>query len=334
MVPAERVEAKLKAQDRPASAFVDQNLGQGRAVLYLTPADPDRDAAFARQAMSILSAEADRARVRRLCKADPDFQANLIYCGKEQKSGKHVFVADFTQHARNGLPDAIFWSDRTFTPTFDPSLTGEAELVGITDCFERCEGGTAEFNAEAHTLVVSFRLPGSLSLTFGKARNGLALGRHPLLVWSKDELILRPTSAPGQPQTQEPIRVGADGTLTPDAVRMPSLVQGVRGRAELGRGPTFRLSLARPGAFTVHVNSVARGDLQRPPAGAALVILLDGKQALRRDLPDKDGKDYSAEDEYDQDFTVDVPAGEHEVQVDNTGEGWLSVDRYVFKGLK
>ena len=160
------------------------------------------------------------------------------------------------------------------------------------------------------------------------------MARHPLLIWSKDELILRPTPGWGQKQTPEPIRVGADGSLQPADARIISLVHGARHRAAFGRGPTFRLSLARPGALVVHVNSVARGVPQGPPAGATLVISLDGKQALCRDLPDKDGKDYPSDDEYDQDFAIDVPAGEHEVRVDNQGADWFSVDRYVFRGLK
>ena len=153
------------------------------------------------------------------------------------------------------------------------------------------------------------------------------MARHPLLMWFKDELVLRPTPGWGQKQTQEPVRVGADGSLQPADARILSLVHGAQHRAAFGRGPTFRLSLARPGALVVHVNSVARG-------GATFVITLDGKQALLHDLPDKDGKDYPSDDEYDQDFVIAAPAGEHEVRVDNQGADWFSVDRYVFRGLK
>jgi hypothetical protein len=236
-----------------------------------------------------------------------------------------MFTADFTRYVRNGLPDAIFQTDRTFQFTFDPSLTGKAELIGITDSFERCEGGTAEFNPDAHTLIIHFTLPGKLTLTFGKGRSGLAVAHNPLLLWQNGDLVLHPSGGWGVKQTQEPVRVTADGALEPADVQMPYLVHGDMHRHLFGRGPTFRLSLQHPGSVTVHVNSV--------PGKAVLVMKLDGKEVLRQDLPDKDGSMNPFAEEYNQDFTVQVPAGEHDVQIDNEGEDWFSLDRYVFSGL-
>jgi len=64
-----------------------------------------------------------------------------------------------------------FWTDRTFTFTFDPSLTGEAELIGLTNSFENCAGGQAQFDLQSHILKVQFNLPQTLKLTFGKAQS-------------------------------------------------------------------------------------------------------------------------------------------------------------------
>jgi hypothetical protein len=54
---------------------------------------------------------------------------------------------------------------------FDPSLRGEAELVGFTDSFEACQGGEAAYDAATRVLVVTLRLPVKLALTFGPNRS-------------------------------------------------------------------------------------------------------------------------------------------------------------------
>ena len=35
---------------------------------------------------------------------------------------------------------------------------------------------------------------------------------------------------------------------------------------------------------------------------------------------------------YDQDFSFDIPAGQHQIKVENFGKDWVSVDRYTFTG--
>lgn len=327
--PRDALQPAARGQARPA--FVEQQVGQGRAVLFLDSADPGRRAAsgeaFTDTAMTLLEAEARRAGVRFWCRGDADHRINLMYAGRDAASGRHLFLADFTRYVRNDLPDAVFWTDCTFTPTFDPSLEGEAELVGITDSFEACRGGEADFDPAAHTLVVHFRLPGELSLTFGKGRSGLALAAHPLLLWQGDDLVLQPVGGYGEKQTQGAIQVGADGSLDPAEVAVITLVHGDLHREKFGGGPTFRLSLARPGALVIRVNSVAR-------SGAVLVMSVDGREAVRRDLPDKDEENNPLAHEYDEDLALELPAGEHEVGISNPGADWFSVDRYVFRGLR
>ncbi len=309
------------------SPFFQQKLGKGRVVLFPTPADPVHERPFCEEAMRLLAAEAEKAGVRTWCQGDPEHRMNLMYAGRDENSGKHLFVADFTRYVRNDLPDAIFWTDCTFTPTFAPSLTGDAELVGLTDSFASCEGGEAEFDPAAHTLVVRFRLPGKLSLTFGQGRSGLSLANNPLLLWEGDDLVLRPVGTYGDPQTQEPIRIGADGSLDPATASVITLVHGGLHRPKFGGGPTFRLTLDRPGAFIVHVNSVAK-------LGAGLIVTLDGREVVHRDLPDKDGENGAHAKEYDEDIVVELSPGEHEIRIDNPGGDWFSLDRYTFRGLK
>jgi len=143
-------------------------VGKGRAILYPHPAD---DAFLTKHAaLGWLRAEADRCGVRRWCEADPDI--NLVYAGRDRDSGKHLFVADFTRSVRTDPPDAepTFWTDRTFQLRFDPSLHGDAELVGLTNSFAGCTGGQAGFSPETHILILKFRLPGELLVTFGEPK--------------------------------------------------------------------------------------------------------------------------------------------------------------------
>lgn len=161
----------LKAAGSDPAACAEATVGRGRAVLYRTPA---ADGPFLREAMGLLEREADRAGVRCWCRADPEHAVNVMYAGRDRNSGRHLFVADVTRSVRNDPPEAEadFWTDRGFDFTFDPSLTGEAELVTLTNSFESCRGGTAQYDAASRVLTVRFHLPGTLTLTFGKARTG------------------------------------------------------------------------------------------------------------------------------------------------------------------
>lgn len=327
LIPAAIIE---DAERRPGAIKVERLVGKGRVVLYLRPADPGLPGPsgklFVQEMMPELEAEADRAGVRRWCETDAGRETNLLYCGRDVNSGRHLFTIDLTRYVRNDLPDAIFHTDRSIELTFDPSLAGEAELVGITDSFERCEGGSASFDANAHILVVRFALPSKLKLVFGKSESGLSLARHPLLIWQGDDLVLLPSGGYGEKQTQEEVRVTPDGDLRPRDVRMLYLVHGDLHKPAFGGGPAFRLSMTKPGSVTVRVNSVS--------SRAVLRVELDGKEVLRHELTHKGGERSAFAGEYRQDFTVQVPAGDHTIRVDNLGDDWLSVDRYVFRGLR
>jgi len=167
LLPPEALEG---VGDEP-TACARAAVGRGRAVLYRTPA---ADGPFQQQAMTLLQAEADRAGVRRWCRADAAHDVSLMYAGKDSNSGRHLFVADLTRSVQREPPEAEvnFWTDRTFDFTFDPSLSGDAELVTLTNSFESCRGGNAQYDADTHILTVRFGLPGTLTLTFGSAKSG------------------------------------------------------------------------------------------------------------------------------------------------------------------
>jgi hypothetical protein len=121
--------------------------------------------------------------------------------------------------------------------------------------------------------------------------------------------------------------VEADGSISPADAKVLYLVHGDLHRPKFGRGPTFRVRVARPGSLALHVNSVTQ-------VGAVLVVRLDGQEVVRRALPDRDGRGDPFVNEYDEEVTVPLAPGDHTVQVDNEGADWVTVDRYTFRGLR
>lgn len=69
--------------------------------------------------------------------------------------------------------------------------------------------------------------------------------------------------------------------------------------------------------LVLHVNSVSDG--------AALAVYVDGRQTFRRSLPNKDGL-WVVNNEYNEDFAVDLPAGRHRIEVRNAGGDWFYLD--------
>ena len=159
----------LQTMGKELEAKVEVKIGKGRVVLYRTPAS---NGVMQHMAMNILDREMDRSGVKRWCRSNRNFAINLIYAGRDRLSGRHIFVVDFTRSVKNDPFDAEvdFWTNRTFTFTFDPSLSGSAELIGLTNSFESCKGGQAEFDLSSHVLKVKFNLPQKLNLTFGNVK--------------------------------------------------------------------------------------------------------------------------------------------------------------------
>lgn len=122
--------------------------------------------------------------------------------------------------------------------------------------------------------------------------------------------------------------VQRDGTVAGDA--RPHQLLHAGGHRDLRNPPTFVVEYPTPGTFGVQIGKVSSGGL--------LKIWVDGKLALSRDLPcgDKLGKDSQYKERwklwettYDETISVDVPAGKHEIRVDNEGRDWVTVTRYI-----
>ncbi|MHB1462271.1 MAG: beta-galactosidase [Armatimonadota bacterium] len=306
---------------------VEQRMGKGRVVLYLNPADVElrlpNGQRFVQSVMPQLAAEAKKAGVRNWVWSDAGTTINPLYAGQDQATKRHIFTLDTIQKTR-GSNVPLFLCDQSVTLQFDPSLKGEAEIISVTDSFQSVQGGEANFNPESRILRIRFQLPGKLTIKYGDSASGLKAAKNPLLMWEKSTLVLTPAGGYGVKQTQKPIEIHADGSLSPTDTQIPYLIHGNLHRPKFGRGPTFRVNFKQPGSISVHVNSV--------PSDALLVGILDGKEVLRQPLPNIDGKMDPFAKEYDRSFTVDVPAGEHTLQFDNLGDDWVSIDDYRIVG--
>lgn len=114
---------------------------------------------------------------------------------------------------------------------------------------------------------------------------------------------------------QHQFAVGADGTV-PGMERLSVWLQGA-GHAARRTDPSFTVTLARPGRFTVAVKEVS-------PYSAAVDVLVDGAVVFNARY---------AGGEPPFEIAVPLPAGTHVVQLVNTGSDWIRLDRFGFEGL-
>ena len=101
MIPVGDLTTARRAKQAAVPTAWKQKQGTGRAVLYLSPADPAKRTtsgkSLAEEATPYLVDEAWRAGIRLWCHATPERQINVIYCGRDCNSGRHLFVADLTR---------------------------------------------------------------------------------------------------------------------------------------------------------------------------------------------------------------------------------------------
>lgn len=145
---------------------------------------------------------------------------------------------------------------------------------------------------------------------------------EPNLAALADPLYVRPGAGWGRPQRNE-FQVRATGDIE-NATDLYSFLQGTL-HTGLRNQPVFLVKAQEPGRLEVHVRAVAA-------TGARLEYQVDGKTVKTVDLPDLDGKNDGAAQEYNQTYTFEVPAGEHRLTVDNTGGDWAVIDWYAFRG--
>jgi hypothetical protein len=130
--------------------------------------------------------------------------------------------------------------------------------------------------------------------------------------------------------TEERFAVGSDGLLTGAALPPEFLL--ARGRGERRVCPRFTIEFPRPATFAVNVREVC--------PDARLEIRLDGRPVGTWDLPAQNvpGKASRLDPtwnlwvcRYDETLAIEVPAGRHEIEVENTEEGgsWTQTRGYA-----
>jgi len=99
------------------------------------------------------------------------------------------------------------------------------------------------------------------------------------------------------------------------------ILHGMVNHRDLHNPLTFEMNLPHPTKVRINVTAVSGY------GGAHLVAELDGKRVLDKDMPDTNpqGK-HATLDEYNNEYAVDVPAGEHTVKVENIGADWMLVN--------
>ncbi len=144
------------------------------------------------------------------------------------------------------------------------------------------------------------------------------------------DAVITPMSRWGKPATNEFV-VLPDGTVA-DERRPQELLQGL-GHEDIKNPPTFIVDYPADGQFTIGVGTVSNSGLLR--------VWVDGEQKLEVDLPCGEGLEKGStwreqwklwETVYNKDFAVDIPAGRHEIRVENFGKDWVRVKRYRFTG--
>jgi hypothetical protein len=100
----------------------------------------------------------------------------------------------------------------------------------------------------------------------------------------------------------------------------------------------LHINVTEPGQAVFHVNQVSNR--------AVLVVKLDGKEIARREFkcgPKGEGRYKSTEwrqqwgiwqSVFDEDFAVDIPAGDHVLELSDDGDDWMEVTRITLPGVR
>jgi len=136
----------------------------------------------------------------------------------------------------------------------------------------------------------------------------------------------------GGPRAWEPaeenkpatVKISADGKMSVEG-KVAGILHGLINHRNLHNPLTFELALPHPTRLTIKVSGVSGY------GGAHLVASLDGATVLDKPMPDTNppGKHDTLQN-YDGDYSIDIPAGSHTLKVENTGTDWALVS-YVLE---
>ena len=114
-------------------------------------------------------------------------------------------------------------------------------------------------------------------------------------------------------------RVGNDGSVA-DQGWLSRILHGRVNHPAWHNPATFSVDYPQAGRFEVTVGGVSGY------GGAALSISLDGRPALTVDFADTAPDDTETMHQYDRVYGIEVPAGSHEIVVEDTGNDWFVLD--------
>lgn len=115
------------------------------------------------------------------------------------------------------------------------------------------------------------------------------------------------------------IKVRRDGTMKPSGC-LSTRLHGLRNHGDCHNPKTLVADWPVPGRFVVSVGDVSGY------GGANLHIYVDGKETLFKDFIDEDENLNNVMRNYRGDYAVDVPAGKHEITIENTGNDWITLN--------
>jgi len=131
------------------------------------------------------------------------------------------------------------------------------------------------------------------------------------------------------------LTVGADGKIQGDKQFSEFLYSD--SKPDMKAPARFHVTYPRDGLLILHVGTTN--------AGAVLHVLVDGAEVWNHDVPAGEGEGewkstkYMAEwstwqSTYDRDYEVPIPAGEHTIELENTGPDWVTVTGLTFTGCR
>ena len=105
-----------------------------------------------------------------------------------------------------------------------------------------------------------------------------------------------------------------NGTVTPAGASLASFLYGSQWNTQYRRPPVFYVNYPVSGQFKVKT----AGETGQAPK---IAIWLDGVKVLEQNAA------------VTQTYSINVPAGQHTIKVDNTGTDWITIASYSFTGL-
>ena len=128
------------------------------------------------------------------------------------------------------------------------------------------------------------------------------------------DLSLTPTVQGWGALADTSFTIDASGTLTPVGAGLGAFLYGSQWNTQYRRPPVFHVNYPASGQFRVKTS----GEAGQSPK---IAIWLDGVKVLEQNAA------------INQTYSINVPAGQHTIKVDNTGTDWILIASYQFTGL-